>query len=139
MKILNEKPPNWDEYVKHFDVEGKPYLFPYGDTIYNPTGVEVADHAIAHEECHERQQIDMGGVENWCDQYFKDDEFRLKVEIEAYAVQYNFVRFRGDVNSKNLKDFLGKLAGALSGGMYGDLLTQGEAESKIRNKAKELA
>ncbi len=135
MKIVNEFPPNFTniEFVFPNLREHKP-IFAYGDTIYNPYEIEVGKDLEIHEEVHSKQQGD--DPETWWNKYLTDTEFRLSQEIEAYGTQYAFAKKY--VNRK-LSDWLkDKLAKALSGKLYGELLSFQEAESKIRNYAKNI-
>jgi hypothetical protein len=58
MKILNERPPEWimKGCLDQFRVNVDKTFWTYGDTIYNPGGIDIPDHIIAHEEQHGRQQ-----------------------------------------------------------------------------------
>ena len=44
MKTKVENPPNYEKIASVFDVKGKPLVFTYGDTIYNPGGGRIPDH-----------------------------------------------------------------------------------------------
>lgn len=135
MKILEEYPPNYEKIKARFDLtEAKP-LFTYGDTIYNPHKAELRPDLLIHEEIHFHQQGDK--PEDWWDKYLEDDEFRLSQEVDAYAVQYDFVKNK--VNTKKANWFLDRLAETLSSKIYGELLTFQKAKTVIRKKQKELA
>ena len=56
MKTLFLFPPNYRAINKAFSVRGKPVIFCYGDTIYNPTRITVTPSLVAHEGVHSRQQ-----------------------------------------------------------------------------------
>jgi len=134
MNIIKEYPPNYAILKKKFSLkENDVIVFTYGSTIYNPSGRELDDHIIIHEQVHERQQTEIG-IEEWWDKFVKDPQFRLDQELEAYAVQYAYAKPL--LNSKGKKIFLNSIASFLSGSMYGNILTHQEAESKIRHKAK---
>lgn len=135
MKILNEFPPNYKEIKAKFPnlEESKP-LFAYGDTIYNPFNAVVTPDLEVHEAVHSVQQGDE--PEKWWDEYLKNPQFRLEMEIQAYAAQYKY--FKDSVPAKVSRWLLERTALALSGELYGNLISYGEAESKIRNRAKSI-
>lgn len=139
MKVLNEKPPIWDEARAAFDFNEGTTIFTYGDTIYNPAGINVTLDLRAHEEVHEVQQAAMktmlsSGPKNWWKQYIKDPEFRFQQELEAYRAQYQFVK-RTIKDRNQLNNYLTALARELTGPMYGKLQVGGlyQAMSMIRN------
>lgn len=125
MKVLNEKPPIYDKALAAFDFNEKTTIFTYGDTIYNPAGINVSLDLHAHEQVHERQQAAMktilaSGPKNWWKRYIKDAEFRFQQELEAYRAQYAF--YKRNVKDRNkLNDYLVFMARELKGPMYGNL------------------
>lgn len=135
MKIVNEKPPIWVNVCAAFNINPVRVLFTYGDTIYNPDGVDIPDHIIVHEEVHEKQQAKEGMTpELWWGKFLRDTEFRLDQESEAYGVQYAFFcKHRKDRNERNR--FLRGLAGSLSGPLYGNSIGLIEAMQLIRKRA----
>lgn len=136
MKILTEFPPNYAQIQLVFkEIEKHKPIFCYGDTIYNPFKREITPDLDKHEEVHSKQQ----GLypDQWWGQYLNDRDFRLQQEIEAYGTQYAFVKSFVK-NTKLLEWLKENMADALSGELYGNLLSYGEAESKIRNYAKSL-
>lgn len=144
--IISEKPPPnfadikavFPEVDQNLDTI-KP-IFTWGNTIHNPYKAKITSDLEAHEEVHERQQ----GMypEVWWFKYLSDEEFRLEQETEAYGTQYAFVKKQleeSDIpNMKLLEWMKDKMAEALSGQLYGNMLSYGEAESKIRHFAKNL-
>ena len=134
MKISTEYPPNINDIKKVFpNLEKHKPLFAYGDTIYNPFKAEIRPDLEHHESTHSKQQGDYPEV--WWYKYLTNQQFRLEQEIEAYGEQYLFA-IKAGVKGK-MKDWLKeKLAQSLSGELYGNLLTYGEAESKLRNYVK---
>lgn len=134
MKIIEKNPPNIEDIKKYFPhYEKHQPLFCYGDTIYNPFKLEVAKDLEVHEEVHSKQQGEFPDV--WYYKYFNDLQFRLEQEKEAYGEQYKFIK--GLDMSRNLKDWKKeKMAEALSGELYGNLISYVEAERLIRNYAK---
>lgn len=136
LKILRENPPNYEEITKVL-TPNEQTVFTYGDTIYAPhvpEDVELPPDLIQHELVHVMQQgKDPAG---WWKKYLEDATFRLSEELTAYGAQYRFVDgLRIKRESKD--NFLDMIAGHLSSEVYGNLLSQGAARSKIRNMAKE--
>ena len=130
MRIKHEFPPNYDELKQRFDIEGKPVVFTYGDTLYVPLGGEIPDHLMKHEETHQRQQDDMG-VENWWRLYMQDDEFRLNQELEAYRNQYQYSK---ETDSRQVRrGLLQQIAEDLSSKIYGNLIDKQKAIKLIES------
>jgi hypothetical protein len=137
MKLSKEKPPNIDEILKVFpsifsDLDRTP-IFCYGDTIYNAPD-DLRRDLIYHEEVHSKQQGSNPTL--WWTKYLHDKEFRLEQEIEAYGNQYALIK--KILPSKFHKQALYEMASSLSSDVYGRIIGHGEAESKIRNYAKNL-
>lgn len=131
MKIVRAFPPNYDEICRHFDIRGRnTIIFAYGDTLYNPGGGTIDECLMKHEETHERQQAAMG-VKEWWAKYLIDAQFRLSQEVEAYRNQYAHSL---KVMARPGRRFLLKtISKDLSGPMYGNIVTQEQAEALIKN------
>jgi hypothetical protein len=71
-------------------------IFAYDGVIY--TNYELPEHSIIHEQTHLKQQKKIG-LDKWVDSYLGDNDFRLKVEIDAYKNQLRSVK---DRNQRNL-------------------------------------
>jgi len=97
--------------------------------IYNPMGGEIDPDIQEHEKIHIKQQR---SNPDWLQKYLSDEKFREKVEVEAYAHQYKYLKEKVKVTAKDLKLFLHEMANALSKD-YKLSLSYGEAEAKIRN------
>lgn len=134
MKIIESFPPNYGLIKAAFpNLENLKPVFCYGDTIYNPFGVEMTKDLIEHEAVHSRQQGDM--IDLWYEKYLNDSAFRLEQEVEAYGYQLAF--FRKHANNYKLTEWLKEqMAFALSGEGYGNIISYAKAESAIRNYAK---
>lgn len=118
MKVLNEKPPEWimSGCLSQFRINVERTFWTYGDTIYNPGGIDIRDDIMAHEEQHEKQQAEIGKDE-WWKKYLTEPRFRLEQEAEAYGVQYKYYCRR--VKDRNQQDrFLRSIASQLSGPLY---------------------
>ncbi len=129
MKVSENYPPNYAQYKEYFPSlkEFHP-VFCYGDTIHNPFKVNLTPDILKHEEVHMKQQGNF--IDIWHNKYFLDPEFRLQQEVEAYAVQYRFIK--QFMKGKLLDWGLDQMAHSLSSELYGNLLTFGQAKSKIR-------
>lgn len=136
MKTSNLFPPNYSLILSFFpQCEERKAIFAYGDTIYNPFNVSISPDLEVHESVHAKQQG--SNPEVWWIRYCSEPEFRLQQEIEAYGTQYSFVK-RNTPNKYSdwLKE---KLAEALSGPLYGSLLSKSSAESKIKRFARSIS
>lgn len=130
MKIVSGYPPNIEKIKKAFPIRPTT-SFTYGDTIYIPSGksrTELDDSFIAHEEIHEKQQG--ADPEEWWDRYFADNKFRFEQELEAYQAQYKFFAKGKDRNKSFL--YLHKIAGDLSGDLYGNIVSYEKAKKLIK-------
>lgn len=121
MNVVVGWPPNRAAIERAIGAAPEHAVYAWGDTIYSPSGDDLADHLVEHERTHSRQQAEIGGPETWWQRYLTDRDFRLDQEVEAYRAQLAFVQ------SAHRKRLLLKLAGDLSGPLYGRLISFGEA------------
>jgi len=91
MKILEEYPPNFAEIRQYFDVEKYKPVFCYGEILYNPYKHNVPIDIQIHEEAHAKQQTNIS-PDIWWTHYLLDKDFRQDQEIEAYNVQYRWLK-----------------------------------------------
>jgi hypothetical protein len=134
MKIIENYPPNFNKIKSVFNnTEEHRAIFSYGDTIYNPYKVEVTPDLERHEQKHSEQQGTLPEV--WWDEYLNNKHFRLEQEIEAYGEQIIFLS-EIITDYKLLEWFKEKIAQALSGDLYGNMLNYGQAVSKLRHYVK---
>lgn len=151
MKILKAYPPNIEKIRAAFDIDGKPVIFTYADTIYVPSGVALPVHLVVHESVHTRQQFAyvhphevtvlyrtefMAGPNAWWERYIADQKFRVEQEIEAYGHQYKYV-FDWHTNREK-KELLAKFASHLASEVYGNAIPFHEAEAAIKRYAHNL-
>lgn len=61
-------------------------IFAFGDTIYNPSGINIPPALLAHEEVHGKRQ--KATVEQWWESYLTDPEFRYNEELHAHAAEF---------------------------------------------------
>ena len=132
MKWKPTPPPNgvYERAVEMFGVSFEEGVaFTYGDTIHSKN--EPYADLVAHEEVHERQQLRIT-PELWWDRFFTSVEFRLDQELEAYRVQFKFIKKHVKDRNRQAKhlDFFAK---SLSGTMYGNMISYREASKLIRN------
>lgn len=133
--VLKDKyPPNYKKIAEIFDLEGHKPVFPYGKIIYNPHKEALRPDQVVHEKVHQKQQGK--DPKGWWDKYLVDREFRMEQEIEAYAMQYKFIK--GFATESKSYWFLDQLAILLSSPMYAVGLDLAQARSKIRNRAKQI-
>lgn len=124
-KISHELPPVYDRCVELWGVSFDNTVWTYGDTIYCKN--MPSDNLLAHELVHVKQQT-LIGADEWWMKYFADPEFRLSQEVEAYRAQYkHFPTNNREIKARVLVQF----AQALSGEMYGKIITFGEAVKLI--------
>jgi len=133
MKIINERPPEWimSGCLSQFRVNVERTFWTYGDTIYNPGGINIREDIIAHEEQHERQQAAYeGGKDAWWREYLSNPRFRLEQEAEAYGIQHKWycARFK-DRNQRS--KFLFVLGNQLSGPLYQVAVSPVQARTMI--------
>jgi len=116
IKTSTEKPPNWSKLVKIFNVKWGDVVVTYGDTCYCEK--EVPSDLIVHESVHMRQQIN---PKKWWKRYYKDVQFRLEQETEAYKEQFRYLKsITKDKNT--LFRFNDRLARDLSSKIYGNCI-----------------
>lgn len=138
MKISFDRPPLWEAIDKKFKVAGKPVIFAWGDTIFNPQRVPLTKELIAHEEEHGRRQFAYPceaigwelATEMWWQRYLIDPAFRLAEEIPAHVAEYRAYckRHRGGGSQRQM---LQMIAGKLAAPLYGNLVDVKQATTLI--------
>lgn len=129
MKISTEYPPNYRRIVEVLGTD-ESAVYCYGDTIYNPHGRTITADVEVHEAVHSKQQGQFPDI--WCERYLTDAKFRLACEVEAYALQYQFIckMLKG---SKLIQWKLKKLADELSSPCYNLNINPVRARLMIKN------
>jgi hypothetical protein len=142
MNIVHARPPNFDAIAAVFpQAVGKPVVFCYGDTIYNPERTSVPPEIVAHETAHSKRQSDLGGPEGWWNAYIVDPQFRLGEEIIAHREEYRAYCQRPDIDKpcngfRSLRLFhLNAIARRLASPLYGGLISVAEAKRIIGAEA----
>ena len=137
MKIIHDYPPIWEE-VNMAGMRPNPnnIAFTYCGAIYVPSGRQLDDHVVAHEEVHGKQQGEgEDGARAWWSRYIIDPYFRIEQEAEAYARQYDFICVK--IKDRNQRHkVLTDLGRMLAGPTYGSVVNQSDACAMIKNKAK---
>ena len=134
LKILNERPPNWNDICAVFDVERHKPIFAWGFFAYNPFGhqLELMPELIAHEEMHGLRQncgpgagMAAGTEQNerrirlWWADYLASPSFRLEEEIPAHRAEYRqLLRIHGN-DRPNRRRWLRHVADRLRNPLYG--------------------
>lgn len=133
MKIEKAYPPNYKDIIATFPFvkEHKGVIFTYGDTCYVPSGAELPDHLIVHEETHTKQQGD--NPAEWWKRYLADKDFRFEQEVEAYGNQYRFFSQKNGNSQK--KKFLFNIASDLASPIYELEISYSQAETAIRKNS----
>ena len=141
MTNLIKFPPNYKKIQKAFDLDEEAgIVFTYGTVIYNPTGSQIDESLVAHEQTHTAQQLKEGKggrkaikeIEAWWDRCISSPQFRLSQELEAYRNQYkHYCGIDKDRNKQNV--FLMRIASDLSSPQYGNVISYGEAIKAIKN------
>jgi hypothetical protein len=143
VKILFAFPPNFTTLNRAFKLNGRPAIFSWGDTIYNPYRCMITPELMAHEEVHGERQEAAGplqdtdgrciynwGPERWWEKYIREIAFRLNEEILAHRAEFaTFCRNHPCLHdqAKALK----QIAGRLSGPLYGQIISTQEAMARI--------
>lgn len=129
MEIVNQFPPNIDAIRRRFEMSGFPTaVFAYGDTLYNPTGIEIPADLMAHEETHQKQQA-IYGLQDWWTRYLQDDAFRLGQEVEAYQAQVKYAQ--RNYPREHKRWLLNEIVRNLSSKLYGKIVTKSQAKELI--------
>lgn len=140
MKILEERPPIWDQVISRWNINPESTVFTFGDTLYNPGKNPIPEHLMRHEETHSVQQghTDEGAAKWWV-RYLDDPHFRIDQEAEAFAVQYLYFCNNVSHDRNQQARFLFEMAARLSSPTYGSVIGSTDATKMIKDYAKEIA
>jgi hypothetical protein len=125
--VLNSKPSIFDRCEKEFGISWDNTIFAYSPNIHSKFA--LTDDLIEHELVHIQQQSI--GVEKWWQIYFDDPPQRLAWELEAYRVQYQFLKRKNTINKSELFKRVEFWASNLSGKSYGYLISLQDAIKEI--------
>ncbi len=129
MKIIYKNP--WFFFIlKWFfpALNSETAIITFGDTIYSKHN--FPDDVRIHEEEHIKQQKGSKLFAVYFTiRFILSPVFRLKMELEAYRVQYKYAWSKGLITYQILTES----AKLLSGPLYGNLLTYDEAIKLIKD------
>jgi|3_EtaG_2_1085321.scaffolds.fasta_scaffold00178_31 hypothetical protein len=148
MNIIREYPPNINEIRKSFPVKGKSVIFAWGEDIYNPNGVQIPKHLIAHEAVHMARQrafvINLHGaiwegitdasrekgVWDWWNCYINDIKFRFDEELPAHQAEYLWFLQNG-AHRPERRRAISEISRRLAGPLYGRLISKSAAKEML--------
>ncbi len=146
MKIVVAPPPNFAAVKLVFPECVKPgVMFCYGDTIYNPSGVYVQPHLLAHEAIHSARQtvnywqaadgreFPNWSPEEWWDRYLKEPQFRFSEELFAHVAEYRYLR-DSTKSRATRREYLRVVAERLASPLYGSTVSMPEAMREIEHR-----
>lgn len=129
-KIELKYPPNYSE-IKDSLNPPTSSIYAYDNVIYNPSERQIYEDEEIHEQVHFNQQGKQPRV--WWNKYLRDKDFRLSQELEAYSLQYQFLK--KVTLARHLKEALQEMAHALAND-YGLDIDYGRAEKLIKSYEK---
>jgi hypothetical protein len=134
MRVVCARPPLFDAIDAAFHIAGKPVIFAFGDTIYNPMGVAIAPSLMAHEAVHgERQRGGDGDVTEWWRRYIDEPQFRLAEEIPAHQAEYRALCAEHPTAPRNQRRlFLSGIARRLASPLYGGIVSFEAARKLVK-------
>jgi len=128
-QVLYELPPNYEDICQAIPAvrKNKAIIFVYAPNIYSPAGIELRPDLKAHEEVHVTRQGD--DPQAWWNKYLVDKDFRLREELVAYQVQYQYMVEHYDRAKR--RSILTSIAKDLSGLKHGATISIGDGESEV--------
>jgi hypothetical protein len=138
MQILRERPPNFDAIATAFPIvrHRRGIFYAFGDTIYNPDGVEVTPALAAHEATHAQRQRDLfsdvGDLapDAWWNCYLSNPQFRLGEELIAHRAEWRHFISLGYGRAKR-RQYLSQISARLASPLYGGLISAAQAKRAI--------
>lgn len=124
MRVLTTFPPNWRDIQATFNVRGKPVIFCYGDTIYNPQRIKIPPELMVHEAVHSHRQGE--DPKGWWHRYITEHVFRFEEELPAHRAEYQDLCRRVDS-----RQALPLVAKKLASPLYGSLVSVDDAARLI--------
>ena len=138
MKIIHERPPNFEDIRKVFPMaDNYGVIFAFNGVIYSPSAVEIPYPLIKHEGVHlARQGTTEADAIKWWDKYLKDISFRYSEEVAAHRAEYQACI--ETASNRNMKrKALKFVAKRLASPLYGNMVTKKQAGVEILNSAPE--
>ena len=130
MKILSERPPNFNDIAKVFPIVKKKggIIYTFEDTIYNPDDTEITKPLLAHEEVHATRQK-LWGAEQWWRIYLKNIGFRFDEELMAHQKEYEVeVELGNRYQRRGAKKMIAR---KLASPLYGNMVTIKQAKGVL--------
>lgn len=119
----------YKEINKAFNVRGRPVIFCWGGTIFNPAGIKITPELLVHETIHScRQGSD---PTSWWEDYIRSPDFRLTEEIPAHKAEFADVCTRLSEDSSARATALHRIAARLCSPLYGSMVDYNEAKHLI--------
>ena len=118
MQFKQKEFPLLERYKEKFEITDTT-IFAYDGNIY--CDYELTNDLLIHEMTHLKQQ-EVIGLDGWVEKYLNDDDFRLRMEIDAYRKQIISLK---DGNKKARCRI--ECAKALSSPLYGNIINYEEA------------
>lgn len=131
MNIVKALPLIYPQIVARFPEVAKgshKLLFAWGDTIFNPGGLEIPPELYLHESVHGEQQ--RGHPHVWWNQYLVDEEFRFYQELQAHTAEFAWLARNGNRNERRAA--LNRVAKKLAAPLYRFDITVGEAKRAMK-------
>lgn len=123
--IVHDWPPNIAAVRKAFPgiIGRSDVIFAYAPYIFVPEKGPLHPALVAHELVHlDHQSRLAGGPEEWWRLYIEDAEFRLMEEMRAHYAEYKW-HVSADPSRKSRRKHLAMIAGRLSSGLYGNMVS----------------
>lgn len=129
--IVIDYPPIYDEIVAVFRLYDRTdVIFAWGNRVYNPHGLVIPTHLLAHEAVHGGRQGERDDdIRDWWARYMCDRGFRLSEEVLAHRAEY--VWLLQHAPRKQRRSALKQVAERLSSPLYGRMTTPPEARRII--------
>ena len=130
MKISREKPLLYWILRIIYKINWEIIIISWGDTVYSKCN--IPPDFIIHEQTHlKRQKFSKIYGLWWWWRYIRNQEFRLNEELVAYQNQWKFIQ--KTIKDRNQRSvMLDKLANALSGKIYGNIIDVYHARKMIQ-------
>jgi len=134
MKIIIARPPNFEDIVRVFPTADNPnIIFAYNNAIYSPSGFDISEHLIAHEQVHCKRQGNLTGTEIWWNEYLSNPEFRYNEELLAHRAEYRSM-IRNAINRNQRRNSLKIVSKKLALPLYENMVSKKQAGKDILNE-----
>lgn len=129
MKIIHDRPPNFEQIAKAFRQAYRPgVMFAYDDAVYLPSGGEIPPQLICHEQVHLDRQKEIG-VDKWWELYISNIHFRFEEELLAHIAEYKY--FVDNASRQVRRHALKEIAKRLASPLYNNMISRNGAERAI--------